>query len=169
MATLFYGLEQEFFNALYQRTIEQRRAGLEAWAKHATPIIQRAVGQEIQYFIESVTNGEGMRLISQQDEKTVRKAGYALVLSIMPRKLESWERVGQNIETPPATQVPPPQDGPCTINHPVDDDDDTVDHSSNDDRSDSMNPNNDDYRSSNDNRSDQMNPNNDAYPSSRGR
>ena len=168
MATLFYGLEQEFFNALYQRTTQQRRAALETWAEYATPIIQRAMSQEIQYFIESVTDGEGARLISQQDEKAERKAGNTLVMSVMPRKLQPWERVGQNVEAPPRGPGSPHSGSPCTVNCAVDDDDDTVDHSSNDDRSDSMNPNNDDYRASNDNRSDQMNPNNDAYHSSRG-
>ena len=38
-----------------------------------------------------------------------------------------------------------------------------------DDRSDSLNPNNDDYKEGQDNRSNQMNPNNPAYRSSRGK
>lgn len=173
MTTVFGKEGDSFYTAFYELDSKKRKKALDTWIKKTTPIVQKAVAEELKVFVELVTQDrwtdEGWKL----GEAKLRRMqpDYHLVMDIKLRSLSRRELEGFKGELPASTFKKDEQSQSNKRGKTAGEDDDYVEEgrSPNDDRSDSMNPNNDAYQASMDNRSDQMNPNNPAYWSSRGR
>ncbi len=168
MAIVFGKEGDNFYEAFYEPDPVKRKAALNDWVKDTTPVIQDAVAEELETFVEFVTQNrwteEGWKL----GESKLRRIQpqYHLVMDIKLRLLTG--RYKGELPASAFKKQGKPQNRQSNIAD-EDDDYDEGGRAPNDDRSDSMNPNNDAYQASMDNRSDQMNPNNPAYGSSRRR
>lgn len=187
MTTVFGKESDNFYMAFYEPDPKKRRKALDNWVKKTTPVVQKAVTEELKDIVEFVTQDRWTDEGWKRGEEKLRRiqSNYHIIMDIKIRSLAGRERQNFRGELPESalkkdeqpqnrvknTAVDEDEQPRNTVrNTMTDEDDDYIEEgrSPNDDRSDSMNPNNDAYQASMDNRSDQMNPNNDAYWSSRG-
>lgn len=95
MATVFGKEGTEFYEAFFIPDSEKRRAALDSWIKSTTLVIQAAVSEELEAFIDFVTENRWTEEGWRRGEEKLRRIQneYILVMDIKLRKLGSREQV----------------------------------------------------------------------------
>jgi DNA-nicking Smr family endonuclease len=102
MATVFDSIENNFYNAFFIPDAGKRRSELSRWISQATPLIERAVREELKTFVETITKDSWTKDSWRLREEKLRKMrnDYHIVMDIKLRRLDSQDVVKGRLPAP---------------------------------------------------------------------
>lgn len=93
MTTVFGKEGDNFYTAFYEPDIKKRKRALDKWIKKTTSMVQKTVAEELESFVELITQGRWTDEGWKSGEAKLRRiqSDYHLVMDIKLRKLDGRE------------------------------------------------------------------------------
>jgi DNA-nicking Smr family endonuclease len=102
MTTVFGKEEREFYNAFFIEDLDRRQTALTKWITSAVPVIQNAVGQELESLLDFISQNAKTdeEWKERQDKLKQIENECHLVLEVKLRRIDHKEKIIGNIPEP---------------------------------------------------------------------